>query len=450
MTLLKKSQLSAKQERAIDRLFEHDTTILIAPTGAGKTVITLTAIGELIQSNDLRRVVVACPAKVVRGFSNEHTKWDHLAHLNVVALEGSVAERTENLKRGADIFVVSLNSFEWFCQQDHGCDGVIIDELSKACGKQTASLKTKSRGDVFTWRVGMTATPVSENFQKLHKMVRIIDKGKALGTNFQKYLSQYFSSDYMGFNWTLLPGFDKVILDKVKHLIYMVKDEKETELPPITFETIEFDMPSETLDVYKQMKKEMVVGDVEAVNAAVKSGKLRQIGSGFLYDEDGLPEWFDDARMTALGRVWLRGLKGAKGVIYYEYTAQLDQILECLTYFGHTSSIIAGGMSGKRVEAEMVKFEDPKGSQFLVAQINALSHGVDRLQFVCHKALFIHPMWSRDAFEQAYGRLWRTGQEHPVSVSTLACRQSLDPLVLLRGESKSEFMKLFKLHLKEQ
>jgi hypothetical protein len=37
------------------------------------------------------------------------------------------------------------------------------------------------------------------------------------------------------------------------------------------------------------MKKHMVAGDVEAANEAVKSGKLRQIASGFMYREDETP-----------------------------------------------------------------------------------------------------------------------------------------------------------------
>ena len=83
----------------------------------------------------------------------------------------------------------------------------------------------------------------------------------------------------------------------------------------------------------------------------------------------------------------------------------------------------------------------------LLAQINSLSHGVDGLQHVCSDILFYHPMWSRDAHEQAIGRVWRTGQTEEVNVTTLVCNDTLDALVMQRVEGRGEWMKLFKQHL---
>jgi SNF2 family DNA or RNA helicase len=56
-------------------------------------------------------------------------------------------------------------------------------------------------------------------------------------------------------------------------------------------------------------------------------------------------------------------------------------------------------------------------------------------------------MWSRDATEQAIGRVWRTGQTKEVNVTTLVCDDTLDDLVMQRVEDRGEWMKLFKKHL---
>jgi superfamily II DNA or RNA helicase len=63
--MLKKSQLQPKQLAAGKRLFEYDETLLVAPTGAGKTVICLTTVAELKEGGHLSRVIVACPAKLL-------------------------------------------------------------------------------------------------------------------------------------------------------------------------------------------------------------------------------------------------------------------------------------------------------------------------------------------------------------------------------------------------
>ena len=271
----------------------------------------LSAIKILSEEGYLTRVIVAVPAKVLENnvWGVEVSKWDHLKGLRVASLVGTPDERLKTfMHTAADVFVVSLNNLNWLIDQGiSGVDGIIIDELSKAAGKQTAGLKSKKKSGSLKWRVGMTATPVSQNFEKLYALCRIIDKGDALGTNKQSYLDQYFYSDYQGYNWTLRDGADAVIMRKVGSLVHLVEDDKATTLPALRESVIKFDMPTETRLVYDDMKKHMIAGDVEAANEAVKSGKLRQIASGFMYGDDDDVVYLDDSRVEAIGRVWRTG-----------------------------------------------------------------------------------------------------------------------------------------------
>ena len=437
------TSLSTKQQEAITRLFNEDATLLVAATGAGKTVTCLTAIKELIDEGVLKRVIVAAPAKVVESnvWSKERLKWEHLSGMQVLSMTGDPKKRMAMLKHAIsldyDVIVISLNNLDWLLEQGHGighgCDGIIIDELSKAAGKQTAGMRSKKKAGMFKWRVGMTATPVSQNFEKLYAMCRIIDGGAALGTNKQKYLDQYFYSDYQGYNWTLRDGADEQILKRIGSLVHLVDDDKADTLPAIREHVIEFDMPADTRVVYNEMKKHMIAGDVEAANEAVKSGKLRQIASGFMYDDNGdchiIHGKLDCARELVMQQ-WVLGLRGRKGVIFYEYDQQKKDIYQLC---GMTDNIGS--------------FQSSKDQNILLAQINSLSHGVDGLQHVCSNILFYHPMWSRDATEQAIGRVWRTGQTKDVTVTTLVCRDTLDELVMQRVEDRGEWMKLFRSHL---
>lgn len=425
---LSKNSLSDEQRRAIARLFEYNETILVAPTGEGKTVICLTAIAELLQTMAFTRFIVACPPKVMDVWPKETEKWSHLAGLKVVTLSGDPAARTKVLEddRTARVLVVSLNNLDWLLQQDHGADGIVIDELSKAAGKQSAKLKTKKWGGMLTWRVGMTATPVSQNFEKLYAMCRVIDGGKCLGTNKQSYLEQYFNADWNGHSYTLRDGADAQIMGRVSSLIHLIEDRKADKLPPILYHTIRFDMPADTRAVYNDMKQEMVAADVEAVNAAVQSGKLRQIASGFMYHEDGSVLGLDRARMDR-ALAWVRSLDGRPGIIFYEYVEQRP--------------------AGAGVTYDVATFKRGE-AQILAAQINSLSHGVDGLQDICSDALFLHPMWSRDATEQAVGRIWRTGQRRDVDITTLVCNDTLDDVAMARVAGNARWMELFSEHLR--
>lgn len=440
--MLKQSLLNDKQDRAITRLIEYDETIFISSTGSGKTVICLSAIKELREMG-IGPFIVACPAKVVPNWAKEAKKWEHTKDLGVVTLHGSPAERRNQLNKLGDwVYVVSLNNLDWLLAQDHGCKGIVVDELSKAAGKQTAKLRTKKYGSKITWRVGMTGTPVSQNFQNLFGQVRVVDNGKALGNNKQKYMDKYFYSDYMGFNWTLHDWAGEAILNKIRPLVHHIENTKSDDLPRLYEKTIPFDMSMVTHSLYKEMKKNFVVEGVVAANAAVQSGKLRQLGSGFLYDEDGKIHQIDNKRELEASK-WAMNLKGRKGVIFYEYRGQLEQLQN---QFG-SELFITGGM-GNKAQAVIDQFVDGK-DKLLIAQVNAMSHGIDSLQQVCSDLLFYHPIWSRDAYEQARDRIWRTGQKDEVRCSVLSCNQSLDPLVMARVEDNGVWMKIFSKHMRD-
>ena len=430
---LSEKDLTPKQQAAIDFLYENDRSVMIAATGAGKTGICLTVMKELLAAGVCKRFVVACPAKVVPVWGKELGKWSHLKGLRVVALKGTPTRRSlEIAANDADVYVVSLNNLEWMLNQDHGADGIVIDELSKASGKQARKLANKREGDCFKWRCGMTATPVSQDYLKMYGMIKILDNGKALGRSKQAYEDLYFNSDYMGYNLTLRDGAGEQIMGRIRHMVHSVEDTKITDLPALTKHTMWFDMPAATREKYNEMKKDLLVDDIEAANEAVKSSKLRQLASGFIYDEFGEGIHLDHTRLDAAND-WFLTCDGP-AIIFYEYVAQYDQLRDRFD-------------RGRAKATENI--EDFKAGNYhiLLAQINSLSHGIDGLQDVCADALFYHPVWSRDSSQQAIGRLWRTGQNHEVNITTLVCNDTLDDVVMARVEDRAEWMKLFMQHL---
>ena len=54
------------QETAADFLFEHDRAMILAPVGAGKTAITLTAMWEMIRDGHVKRWLVLAPKRAER------------------------------------------------------------------------------------------------------------------------------------------------------------------------------------------------------------------------------------------------------------------------------------------------------------------------------------------------------------------------------------------------
>jgi len=427
--MLSESCLTPEQNAAIDFIYERDASILVAPTGEGKSVICLTAIAER-----KGQTLIVCPPKVVPVHAKEAVKWDHLSHLKIVEVVGTPTGRSLlfNSNPDADVYVVSLNNLDWLlgCSLPPSINGVVIDELSVAAGKMTAKLRHKKWIERITWRVGLTATPVAQDFLKLFNMTRLIAGTKVFGNNEEKYRLTYFSPDHSGHKWTIRDGAAEVIMDKIMPYIHLIEDRKAEKLPTLTERIVPFNMPAQTREVYEEMARDMLIQskDVEAANEAVKSGKLRQIGSGFVYDRDEVIR-FDYARQAA----FLREIDSdpAPVLVFYEFEAQKAEIK----------------WAGESVAFSMQEY-DPHEHKVLAVQIRSLSHGVDGLQHKFRRVLFYMPVWSRDAYQQARDRVWRQGQKNPVDVAVLVCHDSIDQLTLGRVEDRAQWMKTFTDYLR--
>ena len=95
----------AYQAYAKSRIIDTPKIALFLGMGLGKTVITLTAINELIYYRwDVRRVLIVAPKKVAEAtWQKEARKWDHLQHLRISTVLGTQSQRIKALNQPADI-----------------------------------------------------------------------------------------------------------------------------------------------------------------------------------------------------------------------------------------------------------------------------------------------------------------------------------------------------------
>ena len=88
----------AYQTDATRWILEHKRCGLFLEMGLGKTVITLTAVTQLLKDFDITRVLVIAPLRVAQTvWAEEAAKWDHLKHLKVTRVLGSRQTRLSAL-----------------------------------------------------------------------------------------------------------------------------------------------------------------------------------------------------------------------------------------------------------------------------------------------------------------------------------------------------------------
>ena len=122
------------QEYATKFIEDNEESAVFLECGLGKSVITLTAIKNLMARGEVNRVLVVAPLRVGKTtWPEEIGKWDHLTGLTYAVAIGTVAERLSALKAKADITIINRENVEWLIDKSgvpFDYDMLVIDELS--------------------------------------------------------------------------------------------------------------------------------------------------------------------------------------------------------------------------------------------------------------------------------------------------------------------------------
>lgn len=442
--MLNYKDLKPDQLTAIDYAFEHDVTYMVATMGTGKSIITLTAVDDLLEDETLTRVLIVAPLKVCNDvWRTEHEKWGHTTHMDIEYALGSTAKRKAAIESGAEIVVINIDNLVWFLNEypAHNFDGIVIDEISKFKDNGTKLVK-KLRKAIkrFKWVLAMTGTPVAESFTGLYAQMLCIDGGATFGKNHEKFLREYFYPvDFDEHDWQLKDGSEELIINKMADCLHVVPSYTH-ELPALHEMVIGFDMSVVAFDWYKKFARDAVteIDGVEIVadNAAVLSGKLNQFASGFLYTDEGTAPKVTYIERVAKLNTLMRSVPRA--IITYWYKAELESIRELFDCKGVNYITMD--------HPDAIGIWNRREVDYLLLQPASASHGINLAAGGCDM-IFFAPIWSNDQTKQVIARIWRRGQTEPCTVYTLCCNKTIDMLKLQKIEDKEEFDILFNAHI---
>ena len=178
------------QKRATQLVIDIPRIGLFLDMGLGKTVITMTAIQELMFDRfEVSRVLVIAPKRVAEDtWTREHAKWDHLKDLRISKVLGNEQQRVRALKAEADIYVIGRDNVIWLTEYYQGprkrwpFDMIVIDELSSFKNPQAKRFRALRKVIPLVKRVvGLTGTPSPNGMMDLWAEVYLLDQGERLG-----------------------------------------------------------------------------------------------------------------------------------------------------------------------------------------------------------------------------------------------------------------------------
>ena len=380
-------------------------------------------------------MLVIAPLRVChKVWPDEIEKWEGL-DFSYTILHGSKKEK-RLIGPNQDIYIMNYDGLPWLLSMMKKYpkirkmfDILCLDESTKIKSIRTNRFKIlKQMLNFFKRRYILTGTPAPNGLIDLFGQLFVLDQGVSLGKYITHFRQKYFyQTGYMGYTWTPSHGSEKKIYRAIKPYVLHF-DRRLLKLPPLIPVEVKIELPEKVRKQYTTMERQLAIqvgrDIITAANAAVASGKCRQICNGGVYKEDRKYTYLHDAKTDACEEI-IGELSGKSVLIAYEFNHDLERLRR---RFGKNTSYIGGGVSPKRTNWIIDEW-NAGNIPILLGQSSAIAHGLN-LQMSCHNIIWHSLTWNLEHYLQCIRRLWRQGQKYPVMNYHIIAEDTIDEVMM--------------------
>lgn len=437
------------QDEAVQFALSHPASMMDLDMGTGKTRV---AIDTAFERKDAFNILVVCPKAVIGVWrenllkfhdSEDWVCWDKKS--------GTIATKTADLRNWYDSYVKGVetdtgvrqkkfvvinydsvwrNAMGDYIYKRAGFDMVILDEShrAKAAGSKVSKYLAML-GKRVKYRMCLSGTPMANSPLDVYGQYRFLDP-TIFGVRHDLFLQQYAVMG--GPDLKFIVGYknQKELNNKFDSIAYHCKMSdiadrlKLPEALPPTSRMVT--LPVKDMKTMKDLNREFVAecgsGHVVVNNVLVKLIRLQQITSGFCQTQESV---FDAPETQELNTAKLDALTdmlqdiGPKEnvVVFCQFRHDLVTVHAAASHTGREYF----ELSGK--ENTLDKWKTTDGAVIGV-QIQAGAEGIDMTK--ANHAIYFSIPHSLAMYNQSKARLYRPGQNRPVSFCHLIAEKTID------------------------
>lgn len=358
------------------------------------------------------------------------------------------ANRAKAFEEVADVYVTNHDAAVWLATRPASFfkkfDTLVIDE--SPAYKHNTSARSKAIAKIvhyFDYRRIMTGTPNGNGITDVWHQVFLVDDGKRLGTSFFKFRSSACIPVQAGpmpnmIRWEDRDGIEQVVATMLSDIVIRHKFEDCVDIPENYKYALTFPLSKKHMAVYSDMADYSIAQlkktTVTAVNGAVVAGKLLQIASGAVYNDDGEYSLIDSERYTmVMDLVEAR----AHSIVFFTWTHQRDELVKEAKARGISHAVFDGGTSDKKRGAIVKDYQAGK-YQVLFAHPQSAGHGLTLTKGTA--TIWASPTYNLEHFLQGLKRVHRIGQTEKTETIVIVAEGTLDERVWQSLQDKSIHM----------
>ena len=403
------------QAVSIKFLAANDLVFDMSDAGTGKTLV------EIVDFAHRRKKKGKC-ALVLATKSLLDSAWGDDIRKFAPTLTTSIAYATNREKAfaaNADVYITNHDAMKWLASKPKSFftkfDTLIIDESTaiKHHTSQRSKAAAKIRGHFKYIRL-MSGTPNTNGVCDLWHQMYVVDGGKRLGKSFFAFRSAVCSPEQVGpsagaIKWHDKENAEAIVSALISDVVIRHKFEDCVDIPLNHQYSINYHLPKRHMAAYKELEDNSILllkkSSVTAINGAVLYGKLLQLASGAVYNDDGGYSLIDSERYDLiLDLVQER----QHSVVFFHWTHQRDQLIALAKARGVSYALIDGTVpSGKR--AEIVKHYQAGFYDTLFAHPQSAGHGLTLTKGTA--TIWTSPTHNLEHYLQGLKRIHRIGQK---------------------------------------
>ena len=275
----RRANMRVYQHWSADVIKKLKALLLVLPVGGGKTVSVLTAILDLLEAGEVRRVLVIAPLRVAEEvWPAEIEAWLHLWSIRMSVVTGSERGRLFALQTPADVYVINRENVQWLWRTCRDLrleffDMLVIDEstmmqtgsqrtaIKKSDGVRVSGGKLSRFGAVLNFRkkaervVELTGTVSPNGLASLWGQVFPLDYGERLGATKEDFTRRWFESDYMGWNKKPRKGAFEEITRRIDDIVIAPDISEHIKKIPVQFNPIWVHLSADEMARYKRFER---------------------------------------------------------------------------------------------------------------------------------------------------------------------------------------------------
>lgn len=423
--------------------------LLSMEMGTGKTLTAMAILNRIIENKPQSKVLIVCPKISMAVWRDEFAKFEK-DNYKLRIITGTPQKRIQAMNDICEdpddrLNIVVINyeytyAFESVLERWKP-DIVICDESHRIKGVSTNQTKSITKiGKLCKHRICLTGTPLTNNILDFFSQFRFLDSS-VFGLNYYSYKNKYVITGMFG--EYLRPN--RVTFDEFKQKVNSISFRRTKEqcltLPEFTDVQIPVDISCKKM--YQELEKDYItwLNETEFIsveNALTKTLKLRQLTSGFYYDNDEhgnkAAVWVDTAKVDACMELIEQLIEeGQKVIVFAEFQAEIEKIKELCdkekiladTYYGKTTD---------KKRLEIVNNFQNGNLQVFIGQIE--SAGISITLTSSSNMIFLSTGYKYGVYDQARARIHRKGQVNKCTYYHLLATNTIDTKIMKALERK--------------